>query len=287
LLIVLSALFSGTLAIFACLAYQEGINPVTLLFLRFSIAAVLMIFVMAVQGCAFPRGRELIVLFAMGGLLYVSLSLSFFVALTMAPAGLVVILLYLYPTFVSLLTALFLKKPVTTLNVFALALSFFGIVCIVGLDSDKGQIPGILLAILTALLFAIFLILIHKSMMGVDAFSATTVVTFSAGIVFGGIVAAMGVDFPGTTVGWVYAVAVALIPTTLAFLTLFAGLKRIEPENAAIFLTVEPVVAVVLAVVVLGETMTPVKILGGMMILSAVILLARGETPVVSKIETH
>jgi drug/metabolite transporter (DMT)-like permease len=284
-LIILSALFSGTLAIFACLAYQAGTNPITLLFLRFSIAGVFMVLVMAAQGVAFPRGRTLIVLIAMGALFYVSLSLSFFTALTMAPAGLVVILLYLYPAFVTILTAIFLKKPVTTFNIVALLLSFIGIVFIVGLNSGKGQILGILLAILTALLFAIYLVLSHKSIIKAGALSATTVLTFSAGIVFGGIVAVKGVEFPVTMVGWVYAVAVALIPTVLAFLTLFAGLKRIEPPNAAIILTMEPVIAVVLAAVILGETITPVKILGGMMILSAVILLARSEVKTVSKTE--
>jgi len=284
-LIILSALFSGTLAIFACLAYQAGTNPITLLFLRFSIAGVFMILVMAAQGVAFPRGRTLIVLIAMGALFYVSLSLSFFTALTMAPAGLVVILLYLYPAFVTILTAIFLKKPVTTFNIVALLLSFIGIVFIVGLNSGKGQILGILLAILTALLFAIYLVLSHKSIIKAGALSATTVLTFSAGIVFGGIVAVKGVKFPVTMAGWVYAVAVALIPTVLAFLTLFAGLKRIEPPNAAIILTMEPVIAVVLAAVILGETITPVKILGGMMILSAVILLARSEMKTVSKTE--
>lgn len=227
----------------------------------------------------------MIVLIAMGALFYVSLSLSFFTALTMAPAGLVVILLYLYPAFVTILTAIFLKKPVTTFNIVALLLSFIGIVFIVGLNSGKGQILGILLAILTALLFAIYLVLSHKSIIKAGALSATTVLTFSAGIVFGGIVAVKGVEFPVTMAGWMYAVAVALIPTVLAFLTLFAGLKRIEPPNAAIILTLEPVIAVVLAAVILGETITPVKILGGMMILSAVILLARSEVKTVSKTE--
>ena len=283
-LIVLSALFSSTLAIFACLAYQAGTNPITLLFLRFSIAAILMILVMTLQGIGFPRGRLLIVLIAMGGFFYVSLSLSFFTALTMAPAGLCVILLYLYPSFVTLLAAVFLRKPVTTFHVVALLLSFMGIVCMVGLDSSKGQILGFLLAIVAALGFAIFLVLVRKPILEAGTFSVTTVVTLSAGIVFGGIAAVKGVKFPVTTAGWAYAVAVALIPTALAFLTLFAGLKRIEPSNAAIILTMDPVIAVVLATVILGETMTPVKILGGMMILSAVILLARREVKTVAKI---
>jgi drug/metabolite transporter (DMT)-like permease len=49
--------------------------------------------------------------------------------------------------------------------------------------------------------------------------------------------------------------------------------------NAATLSTIEPVVTVVLASLILGETITPLRILGGMMILLAVIFLARGELP--------
>jgi drug/metabolite transporter (DMT)-like permease len=73
-------------------------------------------------------------------------------------------------------------------------------------------------------------------------------------------------------------VAIALVSTAFAVVAFFAGLKRIDPANASMISTLEPVVTVALAVMVLGETMTLYKILGGMMILAAVLLLARRET---------
>jgi drug/metabolite transporter (DMT)-like permease len=58
-----------------------------------------------------------------------------------------------------------------------------------------------------------------------------------------------------------------------------AGLERVGPINAATLSTIEPVVTVVLAALILHENITPLRILGGMMILLAVIILTRSELP--------
>jgi drug/metabolite transporter (DMT)-like permease len=83
--------------------------------------------------------------------------------------------------------------------------------------------------------------------------------------------------FPASALGWVAVLAIALFSTVLAFVTFFAGLKRIGPTTASTLSTFEPIVAVALAAFVLGETITPVQALGGVLILFAVIILSRNE----------
>ena len=63
----------------------------------------------------------------------------------------------------------------------------------------------------------------------------------------------------------------------LAFLTFFAGLTRIGPTTASTLSTFEPIVAVALATIVPGETITPVQVPGGVFILVAVVILSRNE----------
>ena len=63
----------------------------------------------------------------------------------------------------------------------------------------------------------------------------------------------------------------------LAFVTFFEGLKRIGPTSASTLSTFEPIVAVVLAAIVLGETISPIQVLGGALILAAVVVLARSD----------
>lgn len=64
----------------------------------------------------------------------------------------------------------------------------------------------------------------------------------------------------------------------LAFVTFFAGLKLVGPITASTLSTLEPVVTVGLAAVVLGETMGLLQLCGGMLILLAAITLIRSET---------
>ena len=63
-------------------------------------------------------------------------------------------------------------------------------------------------------------------------------------------------------------------------MTFLAGLERMGPTNAATLSTIEPVVTVVLAALILDESITFLRILGGMMILITVIILTRSELPV-------
>ena len=96
-LILVSGISFGAAAIFARFAYGAGTNPITLLFLRFGIASICMIFMMLIRRLPLPRGQILFGLVLMGALGYVGQSFCYFTALTLISAGLVALLLYLYP----------------------------------------------------------------------------------------------------------------------------------------------------------------------------------------------
>jgi drug/metabolite transporter (DMT)-like permease len=83
--------------------------------------------------------------------------------------------------------------------------------------------------------------------------------------------------FPQTVFGWVAVVAIALVSTVLAFTTFFAGLKRVGPITASTLSTLEPVVTIILATFILGETMSLLQIFGSLLILIAAVTLVRSE----------
>ena len=70
LLIIVSGISFGAAAIFARFAYEAGTNPITLLFLRFGIAALCMLFLAWLRSTPFPRGRVLLGLILMGAVGY-------------------------------------------------------------------------------------------------------------------------------------------------------------------------------------------------------------------------
>lgn len=276
LLVALSAACFGTNAIFARMAYDTGTNPGTFLFIRFLIASPVMLIIMMARGRTIPRGKLLISLVLIGGIGLAGTTFCFYTAIQLAPVNLVIVIAYMYPTIVTLLSAAFLRQPITSYKITALLMTFVGILFIIGLDSG-GYFLGIILAIITAIFYSLYLIFGSLSIQRAGPFSASTVIILSSMAIFGIVVGVQGPQLPAAVSGWVAIVASALISTVLGLVVFFAGLKRIDTANAAIISTLEVVVAVALAIVILGETISWPKIIGGCLIISAVILLAKSE----------
>lgn len=76
---------------------------------------------------------------------------------------------------------------------------------------------------------------------------------------------------------WPTLLAFGLVATALAIQTFYAGVRRIGAARASIVSTVEPVYTIALAVILLGETLAPVQVLGGAIVIAAVILAESGR----------
>jgi drug/metabolite transporter (DMT)-like permease len=275
LLIALSAAFFGTLAIFGRFLYAEGIDTFTMLFLRFGIAACVMMLILLLRKETFPRGKIVLQLIGMGALGYAGQSFSYLTAIKYASAGLVALLLYLYPIFVFVLSVIVLREKVTWVKVIALILALLGTALTV--DPAGGQLNGILLAISAALIYSVYIIVGTNVMKHVSVVQSSVVIFGSAAIVYGLLIMTNGAHFPTTSTGWLGIAGIVLIATVIPVLAFLAGLERIGPTNAAMLSTLEPVVTVLLAGMIFGERLETIAILGGGLILVAVILLTRSD----------
>lgn len=275
ILIAISAASFGTLAAFGRYAYANGIDTYTLLFLRFGISAVLMGILLILRREALPRGKTLLQLVGMGAIGYVGQSFSYLSAIRYASAGLVALLLYLYPVFVALLSSLFLHEKITRPRAIALAIALVGTALTV--NPSGGQLPGILLALSAAIIYSFYIIVGTHVMQKVSAIQSSTVIFASAGLVYGVLTAFNGPHLPAYPDGWWIIVGIVFIATIIPVVTFLAGLQRIGPTNASMLSTLEPVVTVILAAVLFQDALKPISLLGGSLILAAVILLTRGE----------
>jgi len=271
---IISAVSFGIMPILARYAYASGADPITVLFLRFLIAAVLMFAILFVRKIPLPRGRTLFHLFLMGGLGYVGQSMCYFNALTMASASLVSLLLYLYPVLVTVLSAIFLKDKITPVKLAALGLALAGAFLTIGFSSE-GTPLGIVLGVGAAVIYSVYIVAGSRVMQNVQALPASAVIMASAGLVYGGLAAVRGTVLPSTPGGWLAILGIAVLCTVVAITTFMAGIVRIGPTNAATVSTLEPVVAVVLAGLLLNESLSPLKLAGGALILAAVVILTR------------
>jgi drug/metabolite transporter (DMT)-like permease len=280
--VVASAAAFGAMAIFARFAYRDGVDTATLLALRFSIAAAILVAACVATGVAWPRGRDLATLVGLGAIGYAGQAASFFTALTLAPAGLVALLLYLNPAIVALLAAWRGHEKLTRRTLVALAIALAGTALTVGpalAVGTQGVHPaGVAFGVLAALIYAVYIVVSTGVASRVDPLAMSTVVIASAAVLFGALALVRGPQWPASATGWTAAVAIALVSTVAAITWFFAGLKRVGPTQASTLSTVEPAVTVALAALILDERIALVQLAGGALILAAVVLLARVRT---------
>ena len=275
ILVSVSAASFGTLAIFGRYAFADGMDALTILFLRFSLAAILMLILLLIRRERLPRGAVLLRLIGMGAVGYIGQAFAYLSALKYASAGLVALLLYLYPIFVVLLAGLLLHERVTGLKWLALGTALAGTALTVG--PLKGQVSGILLAISAAVIYSVYIIVGSGVMKQVSLVQSSTVIFASAGVSAGLLMMVNGPHLPATGRGWAAILGIVVIATLVAVVAFLAGLERIGPTNAAMLSTLEPVVTVLLAGIWLDERLAPLSLLGGVLILSAVLLLSYAE----------
>lgn len=274
LYVSLSAAAFGAMAIFARYAYSSGADVVAVLFLRFLLAGVLMVAVMLLGRRRWPRGRNLVVLSLMGGLGYVSQSFSFFTALNHASAGLVALLLYLYPILVTVLGALVWRRSLSRGRVLAVLAALAGTALTLG-GGVTGAPLGIALGLAAALIYSIYILAGSQVLGREDPIAAATVVMLSAAVVFGLIAVLTAPAMPSDGAGWAAVGAIALVSTAIAMVGFFAGMRRLGAADAATLSTLEPVVTFALAAIFLGEPLHANQLAGGAVILGAVIWLTR------------
>jgi drug/metabolite transporter (DMT)-like permease len=178
------------------------------------------------------------------------------------------------------LSAAFLHERLTAAKIGALGLALAGMALTVAPALPAGamaaQPAGVAFGIAAAAIYAVYIIAGTRIGKRVSPLAMSTVVIGSAAAVFVVVASIRGPQWPQSAAGWLAIVAIALVSTVLAITLFFAGLERIGPTRASTLSTIEPVVTVTLAAIVLDETIQPVRLTGGVLILVAVIVLARG-----------
>jgi drug/metabolite transporter (DMT)-like permease len=281
--VVLSAIAFGAMAIMARFAFASGVDTATLLALRFAIAAVVLFALLSARGMPVPRGSTLGVLVALGALGYGGQAACYFTALRLAPAGLAALLLYLHPALVALLAAAFLHERLTAAKLVALAVALAGTTLTVApaiggeVTAAPQVLTGLGFAVASAAFYAVYIVVASATGRRAAALPMSAVVTASAAVVFVAAAWILGPQWPRTASGWMSVAGIALLSTVVAITLYFAGLERIGPLRASTLSTVEPLCTVVLAAIVLDESLAPLQLAGGALIVAAAVLIARAR----------
>jgi len=282
LLIVLSASGFASLPVFGKLAYASGTEPIALLAWRFGIAAALML--MATVVVSWRKGRPLLppvrvtlTMLMLGAVLLTPEVLLFFVGLQRVSAGYAETLLYVYPAWVVIIGAVAFRRRPSVITVACVIGAVAGAAITVG-ASYGGDTVGSIEVLGAAAIFAVYLVVASRLIPQAGSLPGTALVLTGAAVVF--VVLAVVTDSrgPGDAGGWLGVLGMALLGTVVAFGLLSVGLGRVSPSTASVISTLEPLVAVALGVVVLGEGVGAQQVVGMAIILLSVGILLWGES---------
>jgi len=176
---------------------------------------------------------------------------------------------YFAPVLVMIASPLLFKEKLTAKQLICFGASTLGLVLITGVGGGGGQdLLGILFGLGAAVFYAAVMLL-NKFIKGVAGLHRTFIQFLAAIIVLVPYVALtdgfnlMSLD----GVGWQSLIIVGLVHTGVTYCMYFSALKELPGQKAAILSYIDPLVAVLVSVVWLGEKMTAIQLLGGVLIL--------------------
>lgn len=267
----------GTNPIFAIPLYREGISVPSVLFMRYAMAvAIMFVATMIKSPKAFVIKPKYVGLLAFMGILMVLSSIALFESYKYLSAGIASTLLFFYPVMVAVIMAIFYKERLTKKSWACLVTAFLGVV-ILSKNDDGGFISllGLTLVMLSSLSYAIYLVYINRGPMKKIN---TSTITFY--VILGGFLVMIpyclldgGLMLPKTTPAWINAIGLGFFPTVISLIFTSRAIALIGSTETAIFGALEPLTAVILGILILGETLTITPAIGMILIFVSVTVL--------------
>lgn len=267
--VLAAAVAFGVYGILSKFALNAGIEPLTLLFWRFGLAALLLaVLARAVKEPHLKR-TSLPALGALG-VLYAAMSLTYLLTVKNIGVPYAVLLLYAYPAVVAAVERLHgtqLHLP----RVIATAMALAGVALLVYAPHGSISAAGAFIGLASALAYGLYIYYGSGTMRSAPAIGGAAAIMASAALVISPF-AFFGHHVRHSPAAWEWVVAVAVCGTALPVALLGAGMRKTGPGKAALLGTLEPLTAVALAAVVLGEELHPVQYLGALLVAIAAML---------------
>lgn len=276
--VVSSAAF-GVMPIFAKIAYNGGANALTVLFLRFFLAALIILPYIVVTKKDFKINKtQLMHIIFLGIIGYTATTYTLFLAYNYISVGLATTMHFIYPVVVTVLAVILYKEKLYWSKIWALALSVLGIYLLVGGGNATLNFKGVALAIVSGFFYAYYIVGVsHSEINKIDTFvltfylaSIAALSLFIMGMINGQL------DFNIKPYSFLASSGIALVSTVLALTMFLKGIKIIGPSSAAILSTLEPIVSIILGVLILKEELSFTIVIGCVLILLSVIILTLG-----------
>ncbi len=281
---ILAAVCYGTNPLGALKLYAQGMQTSSVLFYRFGLAWVILAVVMLIR--ALPRkGRrvetlrvtrkEFGVLSALG-VLFIFSSLTLYLSFHVMDAGVASTILFTYPVMTAAIMALFFHEKTNWITFSSIVLSFIGVALLYwGDGTTKLPIGGVVLVLISALTYAVYIIVVNRSQLKMSSFKINFYVLFycALGMLVYSFLAGEPLTLPQNATSWFYVGWLAVVPAIMALTLMVYAAKLVGSTATAILGALEPLTAVLIGVFVFDEDFSLNLLIGIVLILVAVTMI--------------
>ena len=267
-------------------AIDPGIDAISVLTLRFLFAVpffiLMLYFLRQEQKSTTFRIEHIIVVAALGAVGFYLSAILDFSALAYIPAGLERLILFLYPTFVVIISLFVRPKEISVNKIVALLVSYVGIVVVfVGQapNLNRNMIVGASMVFCAAMVFAIYTVMSVKQIQQYGSIRFTGYAMIAATVA--SVIHAFSIHgvslFVQSEKVYVLIFLMAIVSTVLPLLLMAEGVKRIGASSTSIISTSGPPVTLAIAVPILGESFGMLQAIGSVLILVGVFFVSRAQ----------
>lgn len=273
-----SGLCYGFLGYFGVQLLKSNLSIANMLFWRFLVAAFFTFIILMFKGKNIfqPLTENLKIIFY-GIAFYGTSSITYFIGSNYIGTGLTMVVFFIYPAIVMLFNWILYNEGISKTYYLAFSMIIVGILLLADLHELKLDFLGIGFGILSAICYACYVVASKKS--NVSPLISTSMVLIGCSIACLIVACFKGNFVIPDRNNWLNITFMAIICTALPILLLLKGLKYISSEKAAIVSVLEPVFVLISGIVLLGETVSVMQILGTIIILSGALITLFSKNP--------
>ncbi|NLO21915.1 MAG: DMT family transporter [Syntrophomonadaceae bacterium] len=276
--IFISAFAYATQTILGKYAFAAGLNPESLLILRFAFTSALLTPYLLLMRIPVIDKSPLVLIQA---LLFAVEGIMFFYALSQLSASITIVIFFCHPVLVAIMGSIIFKEKLHLYFIWGLLLAVSGVTLVSGVAAGLGQLSplGLLLIIGSALSYTIYSLISQNIVVKVSPLSITNTLTLGSLLVL----LLLFHDLSFLSALTIKSVALVLLMTVLntliAVVFFLKGVQKLGAARATLLGTLEPVLAVLLAFTLLNESLSPIQFLGAGLVFLSIFLAVYPSSP--------
>lgn len=205
------------------------------------------------------------------GVLFAGVVFGLFAAISIVTVPVAILTYFVYPLFTGIAGALLGIERIGWRGGLTALAAFLGLALMIGAHPHGLALSGLAFALGAAICRTAILLVSRSMLQDSDPQVTTWYLMLSSTAVLASVaLLTWNWQGPETAVGWAALIGVS-IGTTISVLALFVSVKRVGPFRTALIMYLEPLLSTVLSAPVLGEVMTPIQAIGGVVMLAALV----------------